>query len=221
MTATYFDDDDYGGFMPGDLFHGEVDSLVTSVYTATLNGIDGWDREAREAFKSTKWSDEKAQELAWWDEQAAMLRCHAGNMGLVSLITMFDHWLIEFEQGGQEIDVFPKAWDHRSGLLKRFERIESELFKKTCVKGTLSSDRLRDLVHARDSIIHHASAAQYVDLKENTITVKDEFLGEIRDTVLEFQICVNGMLLSQFSNEIKQQAALWFSQMGARKTWKP
>jgi hypothetical protein len=93
-----------------DLFGSEVDTLVVSIYQATIDGIEGLDQRARDGFKVAKWSDpgEKEQELIWWKDQVSLLRYHAGNMGLVSMVTLFDQWLLD---GGRSSKILPSDSD--------------------------------------------------------------------------------------------------------------
>lgn len=69
--------------------------LVISVYKATIAGIEALDKEERLRLKARDLDSDPTvrQEGWWWDEQLQAMKYHAGNMGLVSLISLFDDWL--------------------------------------------------------------------------------------------------------------------------------
>jgi hypothetical protein len=77
-----------------DVFDSEVEALVISVYKATIAGIEVLDKRERAKFRARHLDSdpEVQQESWWWDDQIRAMKYHAGNMSLVSLVLLFDHW---------------------------------------------------------------------------------------------------------------------------------
>jgi len=133
-----------------DLFAEEVQTVVIELYQAALAGISTLDAKTKQGFCAVEWShpDEESQELEFWANQVAMLHYHAGNLALVSLIMLFEQWLM----GMARVLNTPQA----DGTAKRFQHVEVVLGS-----GPLSVSRLQDILIARNAIVHHAGATEY------------------------------------------------------------
>ena len=78
-----------------DVFSSEVETLVIAVYNATIAGINSLDKQNcarlnaldRDSHPGVDW------EISWWNDEVSAMRVHAGNMALVSLQSLFEHWL--------------------------------------------------------------------------------------------------------------------------------
>jgi len=210
-------DDDFLACEPVDLFPSEIDSLVLSIYDATISGISELNRSAHQGFQVATWShpDEKAQELAWWEDQIAVLQYHAGNVGLVSLIMLFEQWLKDFHTMGEAKNVFPKISkkSKEPSTKERFLSIE-----KILGSGPLSVDRVQKLLTARNSIVHHAGAAEY-EFEGRHSRVDKEFISAVTEG--DFRVRISRVSLMGVADEIKRQAALWFRERRARANSQP
>ncbi len=161
---------------PVDFFGDDVNSLVLDAYKATLEGIERLDKRVCDEFRGTIWShpDEESHRQDHWEEQLTLLRYHAGNMGLVSLVTLFDAWMIQH------------GADRDSKITQRFEKLE-----KVLGPGPLSLARFENIGLARNSIIHHSGAPEYPNGKKK-YTVETEFIAEISDG--DFRVGISGDL---------------------------
>ncbi|MGB8131336.1 MAG: hypothetical protein WCG81_16215 [Candidatus Angelobacter sp.] len=189
-----------------DLFGSEVDALVVSIYEATIEGIEGLDRRARDGFKAAKWSDpgEKEQELIWWKDQVSLLRYHAGNMGLVSVVALFDRWLLD---EGPSSKILPSNSDEWSSI-ERWKEVERVLGS-----GPLSLNDYSAISTARNAIVHHANATEFKFGRHKRI-VASEFIAE---TDRASSVGVSDSLLSRLAEQIKAQVELWSRALQKRK----
>ena len=155
-------DDFFESIPPIDVFPFEVDTLVISLYKASIAKIEDLDKEAQIKFRSCDLvSDPQAeQERWWWDDEVQNMKFHAGNMGLVSLFSLFDHWLERHEQG--------------NGWRSRFNRLEEHLGE-----GPLSLRELEEIATARNSIVHHRGRKEYTYKGQHKVT----------DSIPSFQRC--------------------------------
>jgi len=200
-----------------DLFPNEIDSLVLSIYDATISGISELNRSAHKGFQASKWShpDEKAQELAWWEDQIAVLQYHAGGVGLVSLIMLFEQRVKYFHAMGEARNILQKTSkkSKEPSTKERFLNIE-----KVLGASPLSVDRLQKLLTARNSLVHHAGALKY-EFKNQPCRVDEEFIGEITEG--DFRVGISREILIRVADEIKGHAALWFRKLRSRANAQP
>jgi hypothetical protein len=87
-----------------DVFASEVETLVISVYKATIAGIDGLNKQKRDRLKTYDRDSHPGidQEIEWWNGEVSAMKYHAGNMALVSLDYLFKRW-IERNGGFQSV----------------------------------------------------------------------------------------------------------------------
>jgi hypothetical protein len=137
--------DDYFCLPDLDVFPIDIDTLVTNVYKAAIAGIEQLIPEAD-------------MPRFIWQIQVRDMKAHAGNMCLVSLISVFDHWLEKKHPcGGRE---------------SRFKALE-----KKFGQGPLKLSELNGIIVARNSIVHHDGKSRFWDPRaELWKTVDDQYL---------------------------------------------
>jgi hypothetical protein len=184
-------DDDFFLFSELDMFPSEVDILVTSVYESTIDGIELLDKQKRPEIKARNIdSDLAAQQEGWWDSQVQAMKYHAGNMGLVSLVSLFENWRERRVEKGKR--------------KSRFEFVNS-------LPGTpLTKSELEDMVTARNSIIHHRDKAEF-EYGRKLYTVNDRFL-DFDNPLQERRVAVDGSLLTELASKLKSFVNLWNQQ---------
>ena len=205
MPADEFFDD----VEPLNTFGQVLDELVISAYSTASPGISKLDQQWRDDFKKSLGSPEmKDQLLDWWSDRVSLLRYHIGNMGLVSLLILFDRWLLDFYKRGVENGIFTKVKKkaklkkkagERSLLMVRILQVEQVL-----QKSSLSAERLREIIAARDAIVHHDGGE---------IVVADELINEVPAGKL--RVAIDGEILIRVTKEIEWHTDAWFQRMRA------
>jgi len=176
-----------------DVFPDQVQELVTSVYKAAIVGIEARDEQEQKKFaaSSPDSDSEVQQEGLWWDDQIQAMKYHAGNMGLVSLICLFDDWLANTQEGG--------------GRESRFQSLVDCL-----PEAPLSPQELKDMVVARNSIIHHRGKAEF-EHQGSPYTVSERFLN-FDDTFGKGRVAVEEPLLTDLASRLTSCVSLWNQQ---------
>jgi hypothetical protein len=198
------DIDDFLEVRGVDLFSEEVGAIVISLHAAALKGIDHLDQQAVLGFRGAQWTDleEESQERHWWSNQVSRLRYHAGNLGLISLIMLFDRWLIDFQRDGIRHKIFTKEKNQTP-----FHQIEDQFGS-----GVLSESRFQDIITARNSIVHHAAAPEYKD-RGKPRKVKDEFIKVLDNELI---VGLDKDDLIRVTDEIKRQVDFWNKSLQSR-----
>jgi hypothetical protein len=173
-----------------DVFPSEIEALVTSVYKATIAGIELLDKQEQAKFKACGIDYEPGgyQERWWWEDQIQNMKYHAGNMCLVSLISIFDHWLARRQRQG-------------NGRKSPFEKLTDDLGV-----GPLTLAEFKEMRIARNSIIHQGGRSRFV-YRNVAYTVNDRFLNF--DAFADGQVAIEESLLADLSNKIKSQVDIW------------
>jgi hypothetical protein len=189
-----------------DLFSEEVEAIVISFHAATLKGIRDLDQQAVLDFRyatRTEW-EEGSPDREWWSNRVSRLRYHAGNLGLVSLIMLFDQWLIDFQRRGIRRKILTQVTDKDENTLPRFRRIKKEL--EGSGGGVLSESRFQEILTARNSIVHHAAAPEHEYLGRPS-KVEDEFIKLLPDNELIIGLDKDDLI--RVTNEINRQVDFW------------
>lgn len=173
-----------------EVFGLDVDGLVIPTYEAAIAGIEALDKKKRAELKERGQADPTSSpELWFWEIQIQEMTTHAGNMGLVSLLALFDHYLSRQQPNGNW-----KSW---------FERLADTLG----AKGPLSLGELQEMVDARNSVIHHNGKREFLDDRQKLRTVSDRFLNF--DIGLDGQVGIEKELLVAVANKLKLQVEYW------------
>jgi hypothetical protein len=183
-----------------DVFGSDVEALVLSSYKAAIDGIGRLDEKERSRLHEYDLDvhPEVQQEIDWWDKHVEALKYHAGNIGLASLVLLFDDWLEKRER-----DLLPPVKRPR-GRESRFQELEKQLGK-----GPLSLQRLCEIVDARDSIMHHRGKSRFT-WKKRTREVIDEFINEVSG---ELRVAIEELVLFDVTKQVTSQADFWFRTM--------
>lgn len=193
---------------PVDTFGDEVEALVLSTYTASIKGSLIWIESGGKI--STRTTDPtESRFFSGGRTNVETLSCHVGNLCFVSLIMLFDGWLNRQENELRDLGLLrrreTKKGD-RSRIVSRFRAIERVLGT-----GSLSADRLQEVVDARDAIVHHGG---FPDFKgQRKVVVADEFIEEVAGAM---RVAIGEDVLVRLSNEIKCHAKAWFAEMRQR-----
>lgn len=191
---------------PIDTFRDSVQALVIKLYNAALDGIEYVNWQWQQESSTTQLREEQSQLDFWWEDHVKELRYHAGNMGLVSLITLFDNWMRDLEKEGREHRIFTGA-PTKDTILKRFEWIQKELGN-----GILTVGRLEQVLDARNAIIHHGGAPEF-HYRDRHACVADEFTDSCP---VELRVAVDRDVLTGLSEEVTLHAELWWKRLRAR-----
>jgi hypothetical protein len=200
-------DDFFFDFREVDVFGSEIDALVISVYKTTIAGIEVLDKQERTSFKARGIDSdpEVQQEIRCWDRQIQAMKYHAGNMGLVSLVLLFDDWLAYKHE-----KVFrgkSNACEWRS----RFEQIAERL-----PPGPLPLPELEDMVTARNSIIHHRGEPTFKNQYEKEKEVNERFLGEDEDG--KIRVAIEEPLLTVLASKLTSHVDFWNGQKSKQES---
>jgi hypothetical protein len=179
-----------------DVFGGEVEALVISVYKATIAGIEELDKLRQDRFKAydREAHPEILQESWWWEDQVQAMRYHAGSMALVSLILLFQHWLEKRQK--EEFSEAKIQWRNA------FNQLEMKFSS-----GPLSLAELEGMVTARNSIIHHRGKPEY-ESRGIVHTVGERFLGFHADSGPE-RVAIEEPLLIDLATKLVSQVNFW------------
>ena len=164
-----------------DVFPLDVDMLVTKVYKAAIAGI-------QQLGKQYNQQPEADGERLIWLFHVRDMKVHAGNMCLVSLISLFDGWLEKKHPCG-----------HRKS---RFQELETRLGQ-----GPLKLSELNGIIVARNSIVHHGGKSRFRDPSDDLRTVDDQYLdfeGEAPE-----RVAITEALLTGLTEKIKSQVEFW------------
>jgi hypothetical protein len=184
-----------------DVFASEVEALVISVYKAAIAGIEASDKKERTRLRARDLDSDPAalQESRWRDEQIQAMKYHAGNMGLASLIVLFDDWLAKRHK-----EAFPEK--DNDNWKSRFEQLEKHL-----CKGPLPLAEPEEMVIARNSIIHHRGKSTYENRGER-FNVNERFLIFDEDSGQE-RVAIEESLLENLASNLAAHVNFWNQQM--------
>jgi hypothetical protein len=180
-------------------FTGELETTVIEVYRASIAGIEELDKRAKAEsrpvlrhhdgrwsstmmdgspfppdFKPTLWELDSLS----WEEHIQDLKNHAGNMGLVSLIILFEAWLKD-----------------------RGKKLEELV--KTLPNTPFTTSDLEEMKTARNSIVHHGGAPKFRD-RGKTKEVHGRFLDydRLRVGISESVLMELAGKLTEFVNRL-------------------
>ena len=185
-------DDDYFATASIDLFDSKVETLVITVYNAAIVGIKLRNDQEQEQFKACDRDahPELTQESDWWEIQIRDMKYHAGNMGLVSLIVLFQHWLDPQD---------------KIGWRTAFKQLE-----ETLGNGPVSLAELDKMVTARDSIIHHRGKADF-ELRKNHCPIPEQYL-DFDNSSKKGLVAIDESLLTDLAGKLSSQVDFWNKQ---------
>jgi hypothetical protein len=179
-----------------DVFDSEVETLVLKAYKATIAGIEVLNNQVWARFEARGLDDPEVQlESQLWDYDIQAMKYHAGNIGLVSLLAIFDQWLERkhskvFRNNG-------RSWKPRfEGLEKHFE------------KGPVSLAKLEEIVDARNSIIHHGGDPEF-DWNGKR-QVNERFLG-FYEPDGQLRVAIEESLLADLASQLRSHVDFWVS----------
>lgn len=178
-----------------DTFPNEIEAVVTSMYQVTIEGIELLDERERAGFNAGIDFDQVIQQKSMWlEERIQALKHHAGNMALVSLVILFDDWIVRQRQDGKN-------------LINRFTQLVKRL-----PESPLTVPELENMVTARNSIIHHRGKSEFTDDKGKARSVNDQFL-DFDTCVGERRVAVEQTLLDELVGKVTSFVKLWNRQM--------
>jgi hypothetical protein len=182
-----FDDVFSAPVIDWDPFDAEVDALVLSVYGATIEGIGRLHKRGCPRGNLTA-NPELQVEIDVWEEQISAMKRHAGNMGLVSLVTLLHDWI------GRKSE--------RPDWKSQFQQLEGDLGA-----GPVSLSALEELMDARNSIVHHRGKSTF-QWSNKDRTVSERFL-DFDETSNEERVAVSKSILEEEADRMKQQVKQW------------
>jgi hypothetical protein len=92
-----------------DAFESEVETLVILAYETTITGVNRLD-EQRRPHPDLNANPELQVEIDWWEQQVSVMKQHAANMALVSLVTLVDAWRERHNKIQDSVDLKKFKW---------------------------------------------------------------------------------------------------------------
>lgn len=185
------DDVFYTPSIDWDPFDDEVRTLVLLVYSAADEGIS----KLCGPHVDLNTNPEAQMEIDLWLEEVSAMKRHAGNMALVSLVTLLHDWLA--------------GKSKKSRWKQQFQDLEERLGT-----GSLSLSSLEELVDARNSIIHHSGAPTFE--WKGKRTVHQRFLDR-DEPYKEERISVSQTVLNEEVEKVRQHIKQWILKLNASK----